>query len=478
LPLVVVGLALASGFVSAEHLLALLAAVALILLAARRPDRALLLLIVLLPFQPLLLAKLYAWGVPASIVRPLAGWKEALGIGVIVAGFLGFRASRKPLDRLDWIALSFVGIVFLYALLPQLFAPGAPTALNIRSLDFRQTAGFVLLFWGARHARLPAGFLARAARVALAVGTVIAAIAIYEHFFSSAWNDFIVHNVKYSNYQVQILHTYPLNPLDYRSYGHLAGIQSIRVGSVFLDPLTLGFYLLIAFAIGIDNVFRRGARPYALAALTTLGAALIFTQARSALIGALVIGLLAVGFAPGRRGGRRIQFAFVLLIGLLLAVPAASSSGLAARLSTTKSTDDPGASDHFQALSSGVQSLSHHPLGLGLGTSAGVGQRFEQVQTVPESSYLQIGNEIGIPAMALFIWLTIAAIRALRRAATSSPNLVITPFWTAAAGLAVGAFFLHAWNDFAVSWTIWGLAGAAIGVSARERAGSAPPGAK
>lgn len=468
LPAGILGLIAVSGLLRGELLLAALFALVVVAFAARRPDLALLALIALLPFQGFVLAKLYAWGVPSEVVRPLGGWKEALALGVVVAGLQGYRASRKPLDALDWLAIGFIGLAAVYALLPGLFAPDAPQDSDVRSLALRQSAGFVILFLAARHARLPGAFLERAMRTAFAVGSAIAAIAIYEYFFSDAWNEFVVETIQYGHYQVQVLNVFPPNALDYRVYGHIAGEEIIRVGSVFLGPLSLGFYLLVGFAVGIERVVRGGARPAVVAALFVVGAALLLSQTRSALIGALIIAALAFRFAPGRRGGRRIQFAFVLVIGLLVALPAASSTGLADRASTTASSDDPNATDHLEALRDGVESLVEHPLGQGLGTSAGIGQRFQQAAIISENNYLQVGNEIGIPAMATFVFLTVLAILRLRRAALKDPDVGIAAIWTAATGLAVGAFFLHTWNDFAVSWTLWGLAGAALGIGARR----------
>ena len=143
--------------------LAALAALAVVVLAARRPDRSLLLLVAGLPFQGLFLAQLYRWGVPAAIVRPLGSWKEALGLGVVLAGIGGYRAGRQRLDSLDKLGLAYVAVVGAYALAPHFFAPGAPIESSARSLAFRASAGFVILLLAARHAPLPADFGARLA---------------------------------------------------------------------------------------------------------------------------------------------------------------------------------------------------------------------------------------------------------------------------------------------------------------------------
>src|SRR5690348_5632653 len=68
-----------------------------IMLAAQRPDLALLGLIVFLPFQGIVLAKVSDLGMPAAIVSHMGAWKEALALGVIVAGVRRLLATdRRP----------------------------------------------------------------------------------------------------------------------------------------------------------------------------------------------------------------------------------------------------------------------------------------------------------------------------------------------------------------------------------------------
>src|SRR4051812_13978085 len=283
-----------------ERAVAGLVGLVIILFAARRPDRALIALIVGLPFQGLVLALIYSWGMPAAIVRPMGAWKEALALGVIAAGIRGFASERRRLDRLDVLGLAYVALTGLYALVPQLFASLAPTDGGARFLAWRASAVFVLLLLGARHARLPADFLERALRVLIAVGAIVAAIAAYEFFFSDAWNEFIVNRIQYTNYQVQILDIQPQNFFDIRFHGHLGDAEFVRVGSVFLSPLVLGFYLLMPFATAVERTVRDGVRGAAGACLLLTGAALLFTQTRAALLGAVVVGLVALRPTAGR----------------------------------------------------------------------------------------------------------------------------------------------------------------------------------
>jgi len=150
-----------------------LAGLLVVLIAARRPDLSLLGLIIFLPFQGLLLSKLWAWGMPTSIVSHLGAWKEALALGVIVAGVRNLLATGRRLDTVDRLALAFVAFTLLYAAVQTAIVPEAPSASNVRLLGFRETSGFVLLLFGARHAPLGPAFGRRVARVLLVVGALV-----------------------------------------------------------------------------------------------------------------------------------------------------------------------------------------------------------------------------------------------------------------------------------------------------------------
>jgi hypothetical protein len=447
-----------------------LVAFGVVAIAARWPDRSLIALIVLLPFQGLLLAKLWAWGMPTSVVRHAAAWKEALAIGVVLAGIRNFLATGRRADSLDRLALGFVAVVALYALFQTTILPSSTASTSVRWLGFRQDAGFLLLLLGARHAPLPKNFLDRAGRAALAVAVVVAGVCVFEALDSSAWNRFVVNTIQYTRYEIGVLHGAPPNPFDIRVYGSVAGVQIIRVGSVFLSALTCGFYLVLGFALALERAARGQRRQVMIAALVLIGAGLLLTQTRSAILGALVAAWFAFRPAAGRSRHWRTQLTIVVAALAIVAVPAAFSTGVAKRVQGAQNNSDNSSAAHVSAFSSGVHSIEHHPFGLGLGSSAGVGQQFaSQDQSsrvvVPENNYLQVGIELGVLPMLLFAVLTVALVLTLRRAARRTSHAVIAASWAGVAGLAVTAWFLQVWISFPVAWTVWGLAGAALGAS-------------
>jgi O-antigen ligase len=322
---------------------------------------------------------------------------------------------------------------------------------------------------GARHAPLPDDFLNRAGRAAVAAAVVVAGTSVFEALNSTAWNHFVINTLHYTRYQIDVLHGSPPNPGDVRLWGYIGGTKIIRTGSVFNSALTCGFYLVLGFALALERTARGRGGRLILPALTLIGAGLLLTQTRSAILAALVVAWFAFQPAAGRRRHWRTQMAIIVAALAIIAVPAAVSSGLTKRITQPTSTADN--SGHISAFWNGMHTIEHHPFGLGLGTSAGVGQISRQTNgiVVPENNYLQVGVELGIVGGLAFLALTVALLLSLRRAARRRPDPAIAAAAAAMAGLAVAAYFLETWFDFAVAWTVWGFAGAALGAG-RARA--------
>jgi hypothetical protein len=275
--------------------------------------------------------------------------------------------------------------------------------------------------------------------------------------------------VRYTEYEVNVLGATPPNFYDIRVYGTIGGTEIVRAGSVFLSALTCGFYLVLGFALGLERAARGRRSASTLPLLVLVGAGILLTQTRSAILAALIVALLAFRPAAGRSRHWRTQMG-ILLVGLLiLAVPAALSTGLARRVAGATNNADNSSAAHVSAFWTGLHTVEHHPLGLGLGTSAGVGQRAGASSAsgavIPENAYLQLGIELGIAGALAFAALTIALVRQLRATARLRAHAVIAATSAAMTGLAVAAWFLQAWIDFSVAWTVWGVAGAALGAA-------------
>jgi hypothetical protein len=441
--------------------------VGVIFLAYRAPGRAILVLVALLPFHLLGLALLYRVGLPAGVVRGLGAWKEGLGLGVAASAIVASIRYRQRVDLIDKLAFAYLIIVTFYLAFPRLIAPpglltpGAPLTWNLRFLAYRSDVAFVLVFLAARHAPVGPEFRGRLVRVVLVTGTVVAALGILHFLAPSTWTNFVLETARVPQYETNVIR---LSPAGLDSLLHELNVTPVRAGSVLLSPFSLGDYLLISFAFAIEIVTRARASALAHLAVAVIGIGLVMTFARAGVLGGLVIILVATRPLPGRTGSARLRFAVLALIVFVLAAPGLYQTRLSGANGGSASS-----TEHIRETTTGLVNLTKKPLGSGLGTAPGVGDRFSTPQTiVSDNSYVQVGNELGILTMLVFVALLVALVPKLRAAAGVDPSDMLSAGARAACiGLIVSGLFHHVWIDFPVSWTLWLTAGLALGVSDR-----------
>jgi O-antigen ligase len=229
-------------------------------------------------------------------------------------------------------------------------------------------------------------------------------------------------------------------------------------------PLILAFYLLVPFAMAVVRIARGRAHQGSYAVAAFIAFALIFTLTRSALVGALAVGAAGVGMATA--GSNRVRFAMVAMLGLLVLGPFGADAGLSARNSETFDEGAAGADvSHPEALRAGFDDLVGHPLGTGPGTARYGG----------DQAYLQLGNELGLLGLVLFVFILVLALRSLlevaRDDARSPPadlSLVAAGTFMGGIGIAMTSLVILAWTEINTSWLFWGMAGAVIGVASRR----------
>ena len=113
----------------------------------------------------------------------------------------------------------------------------------------------------------------------------------------------------------------------------------------------------------------------------------------------------------------------------------------------TPITSDATAS-HLRNLREGIRTVIHHPLGFGLGNAGVSASRTGVDLKAGESTYTELGVEIGVAGLAVFVaWMAAVLLALWRRSA-----------WLSAAWVAMLAIGVH-W----IAYVLFALAGAAIG---------------
>ncbi|MBA2283578.1 MAG: O-antigen ligase family protein [Actinomycetota bacterium] len=460
--------------------------IGLVIIIGRHPVGALKSLLVLVPFHQLVMAGLYRVGVPAELVRALAQWKELIIAGLLVTGIRIAVRERHRLDWLDRLALAYVALGTVYLIMPGFFigsAVGSTADSTTRLLGWRTDVMYVALFLACRHIRFERAATARLTRAFVVTAIVVAAIGYLEFFASSTWNSFVMETLQFWRYKLEVLQLSPIGDryfFDIRVYTSVAGRDVLRPGSVLLQYWALAFYSVIAAAVFAGRIARGVAERWEYLGLALAGGIVLLTETRSAVFGlgvVLVVTLLRRSDRSARARGARVRFSLVVAGIAVVAVPLAIGIGLVSRFS---GEDDYSSNDsHRNSFENSVDIIVEQPFGRGLATAAGAGQRSSvEGVNVTESQYLQIGTQLGVLGLGLWIGAVAAGVvvmgAAVRRAPPGTDTALVTAMRTALIGLAAGGLFLQVFIDFSLSWAVWGLGGAALG-AIDAATGPAPP---
>lgn len=463
------------GESKAIRLIELLIAVGLLSFLVRKPSRALSALVIGLPFSTIALAALLRMGLPASVVRSLGFWKEAMVLGIALAALrrvLNNRSAdqsqRLKFDRADRFGFAYLALGTLYLLLPGLFVgsgPGAGLSFYARELGWRSDVLYVGLFLVVRHCGLTSEEVNRLFRQFVIVASVVAGVGIFEFFATNTWVRFVTKTIKLTDYELRVLRI--ANPTYQEVYGSVGGHHFPRVGSVLLNYLDAGFYLVLALAIAVE-FFTRG-RPgwFVRLGVPLISVALVFNQGRAALVAGVIAALLGLRTQIGRSVAHAERLGFALAIALVACIPLIASSGLAHHYVASQGSN----TSHITSTRYGLQALSRHPMGTGLATGAGAGQLaslkgLETTQTfiVSEDGYLNIGIQLGYAGLVLYVLALLYMVRALRPVpGLNSASSYSGPAFgarNALIGLLIAGLVLQPFVSQVVDWPVFALCGA------------------
>ncbi|MGI8751457.1 MAG: O-antigen ligase family protein [Acidimicrobiales bacterium] len=455
-------------------LVAVLAGAGFLLLVQRRAATAASVLLLVILFNLILLSVAFKAGLSISTVKALAYWKEGIIAGCAVA--LWHRRPWRRLDALDIAAIAYVGLGTAYLLVPHLFignAVGSTLSFYARASQWKTDVLYVAVFFTFRHLRLGRDTVDRILERVLPVVVVVALIGILEAVFSGTWNHLAVTDLGVTRYEHLVVgyqQSTAFNVHDIRSYSMIHGHRVVRVGSVLFNNLAVGFVFALGLGTAAELVARGRARWWVYVSLPILGSALLLTQTRSAIIAGIIATLIALRRRAGKTVRDRIHLARILGALLVLILPFVLATGTLQRFLSAPTSN----ADHQSAFTQGVDVIRSHPMGRGLGTAAGGGQQAAAQKNqftadspviVTESQYLQIGTQLGIVGLALYVTVLVLMLRRLLLRKRDDPvSLAPAAMSNVFAGALIGLLFTQAFVDFELAVLFWGLAGLAVGV--------------
>ncbi len=438
-------------------LLAAVAGVGLIAVFSRYPGAALVVLVWFLPLQIPIFSLLYRNGVDGEFLRLAGSIKEALGLAVVVAAARELLKGHSRLASVDKVVLAFVGALLIYLLLPMIVSGSTyPHGFSDRLLGFRLNGGFLLLFVAVRHAPITNRWRRLFFASVLGVAGLLAAVGLYQFLQPDSFRGIVTNDLAMPTFQREVLNT-PIGSISQAL--RFATDSPIRVGSLFVTPFEFADFLLLPVALLLNRLAGRRAHAWDVLLIVLVMAALLASQTRINILAVGVMTLLALSPSPRRPLANRLR---VFALGLLLIValvPSFASSRLGGVGTSAKSS-----SEHVDEIQKGLHLLGEHPFGSGLGTAPALAVRLAGTPAVvSDNSILQVGNELGVGMMVLFIVVLVTTLLTLGRATRAGP----AHDYPSAARLALIGLLLvgqlhHVFQAFAITWILWAAVGLAL----------------
>ncbi len=429
----------------------------------RVPRWALFAFIVVLPLHNLVMAGLWDIGVRDFALDVVSAWKEVLLAAALAAVIWRRRGIPFKATATDWLALVYAGFVVLYALIPQSWLGGDASAEGILFGLRHNLTPVACYFLGrgitltARDRKLVGGLILGAAAVVAAWGLVdIYTISL------QTWRDSGVPGwfseqlgLDYGAGLSGLPENWVYNPGDERPLRRLV--------STFLSPLATAYMLLAAILVAAT--WQRGSRRLpVVTALLAIG--LLFTYSRTTMA-ALAVGLVALGYAL--RSWWPVAAAVVFLAAAFFFVRAypdlaPETRYTAAELEIQRAggqeeetsgdpfdPDEASFDSHLDNIRDGLRTIVEHPQGYGVGNAGVTAKRTGGEIKAGESTYIELGVELGLLGMLAFIAWNVALVRRL---------LQVEP-WLGAALTAVLVLGIQT-DVIGVHWlafVLWTLAG-------------------
>lgn len=247
----------------------------------------------------------------------------------------------------------------------------------------------------------------------------------------------------------------------------------IRAMSTLREPNALGAYLILPILAMVSLLLRTKGKLRRMllgVALATHVVALLLTQSRSALLGLLVAGCLLVWWQYQVWFGDMIKRFWPLLVVLCVF----GASGLFAIRNTaffesyivhsnqSEQVKDLDSNDyHALFIKQGLEGIKEEPMGHGPGTAGLASIQNPKGGQLTENYYIQIGYELGIVGLALFMALNVYLYMKVRQVDSPWAPVILASFWA----YVVTNMLLHTWSNEAVAAQWWILVGIAISIA-------------
>jgi len=431
----------------------------------------------LLPFHIVAMAILFGGlGLSATVVRAIAGWKEALV--VLLVSLTVLRAvttgGQRGAVRVQWpdLAVAGLGMLALAYLIGAGAWFGADLPLGAQLLGWRDAVFFTLLYFVGRGTpevtQDP-----RYVRALFAVGVVTSVIAILERILVSPDMLVALGAARYIQEFIGVAQITQSNVYGLPdNYWTGIGDHVVRrVGSTYLSSQGFAVPFIIVLPAATVWLLSRQPRHRALAwvGYVALWIGLLLSITRMTTLVCLFQGLLLL--VMRRRWSLAVGASLFGLFGLVLAL--FITPGLSTFLLDTLTWQTGSSVSHVADWAEALGNVAAHPLGVGLGAADQTALRFGLTPLAMDNQYFKYAVELGLAGAACYVavltGICLAGFRASRAANGDLSKLYGLMTAVIAFGLALNGLTTAAFTNPFVAYVFFWLAGAAVTAADGQR---------
>ena len=384
--------------------------------------------------------------------------KDLMVIGSVLV-FLLYR--RKIFEYpfcfqlVDWLFLGFIGLAFIFLLLPL----GVASFVE-KGLYFKNILIPALVFFVGRNTNFEDFEVKRLFQVIFVIAVSAFAVNLIEALIGSHLQIFTGYaRFNYAIYDMEPSGNFGL------SWTFETQAMTKRLASFFADPLELASSVLLGFAAGLIWFLtskREESFPYILVMLCSMGS-LFFSSSRAA-FGAFFIMLffIAVIF----KLYRLILVGFGLVTTFVIFVVFFASEDFYYFVIDTLTFQNASSVGHVLEWITAIDSIIQNPLGVGLAMSGNSGAVTDEARIGGENQFLIYGVQMGFLGMFLYIFLLGFSISQSIKVFRDTDNVMTARIaFTAAAvktGLLLPLFTSNAELFAYVAWITWWMVGYAM----------------
>jgi len=413
------------------------------------------------PINRFVIMLVYHFSHSLTLTKGVELWKEAVlgAILIRVAFDFLYTPERKHTVRfMDLLVLLFVLIGLAYLIYPG----PLNTILYTRVQGLRSDTTFMLAYFAGRGLYLSRRRLKWIVMAIVPGSLVVGAVAVWQ-FIAPDMANSVFDQLGYADFvrfQGELGDSVAVRSRD------IPGAESLpRASSLLLGDLALSFYQMFAVSLAAAMFYlsRRMRDLVSTGAfLALMIATLIMTLSRSAI--ASGVGAVFV-MAFYQRAVGRIAVLTAIGVGVVAAVLVSGFVTLTT-VEAMVNFGDSSSIQHQADLQLSIAAIEAYPFGRGLGTAGNIGQQQVGSQGITNESWnLQIGTEMGIGAMVLYVVLVVMATlmgawQAIKVKDYWLRVVCLTVAGTGAAMLVLSNT-LHAWENTPLSMVFWLFAGIA-----------------